>query len=583
MGRFDILLGAAFAGFALGSSAASGTVRGVGAVSGSASSSSTAEGTVRGVGTVSGAIVGSTETYVCFAVPLNKSDLIGNIIFAWPGTFATIPDPWEQHPDFAGAFGNTLPKFPVVTEGLDVGHGLAALSHVHPLVLGQHTVRTTAASLPETVDLQVSVRGRCELVDHTHPDFETAEETIQSAATANTIPSHIRVIFIRVKAGFADAGVPPGAWAFWDGATAVPTGWTLVSSSHLLAGALAGANANLSPTAAAVVHTHDESHSHQSQLSSASVGSVFKGTGSGIAEGRHRHSISVPANSGAWSNATSIAPPFQRLGIIRNDTALPDLPDGIMGLFAESSIPAGWTRVHLTSPAELIAGAANEAAIGNTGGSAGHTHTSPTHNHLSPIVAGPATTQSARVTTPGMEPPEEYYEDVSGASHTHAWAILGVPTAANSLTAPAPRSDYPPYWTVHLLKFAGASVLPLSGTATGSCVVTAVVRGAGKVTGASVGSSSLSGVVRGTGRARGAAVGSCSLSGVVRGTGKVHGSAIGETELYARVGRFDTVASVPDIRAMIVRFEQRSSTIRREDRSVIVPSEDRFLIVPRGG
>lgn len=608
---FDIVLTTdpdVLSGTAEGSSTVVGSVRGVGRICGAVEGSAECSATLGGVAQVCGAIEGEAILQIDVYGWIGKQPDVGNLIFIWPGTRATIPAGWEEEVQLIG-------RFPFVTDNDDAGSGLGGGTHVHPVSLVPHRVTSTAGTLDVWRNNESSMKGASAAVDHTHPTFYTMEETVNSGAANNTIPVNIRVIFIRcVIPGNTEA--PIGAWGFCDRNDGVPAGWTLQNKPYLIAGAAAGQNSNLTPSASPSPHTHSENHGHQTQPSSATDSVLKVGEGIGISAGGHTHPFYMTPTTSDISGTGTPFQTYQKLALIKNDTGSPSLPDGILALMIgrESDRPGGWSVVEFASGFDLIMGVSSLANVGETGGSLGHQHEGAQHVH-DRIVVGRAPAEVARNWEEGWE------EESAAPAHDHSWSMAIYSIPRNTFGDPVPRSDYPPCRKVLLLKYSTAELSYFTGSIEGSASVVGTVLGTGKVSGAIEGSATVSGVIRGVGRIQGAItgtasvvgtvrgaalvsgaivgsivgesvvsgsvqativltyftgsiVGTAAVVGTVRGTGRVVGSIVGSCSLAARLYRWMAWNLVAKIRLALVRYEDRRNAVGWEPRYYIVSQDD---------
>lgn len=397
------------------------------------------------------------------------------IIIMWPGTNASIPAGWtrvtsldSKHPKGTGAGVD-----PNVTGGadthahIDPGHTHSISAHTHD---GQTTGVATSVAIFNSVDVSVADT-------HTHTTGTSGSAGSSSSSTAggwqsaSNDPSFLGVIYIQSDG--TPTGFPSGGWAFWDKVASLPINWSNPASARNVFPKGAGAGGDGGGTGGGS-HTHTaNSHTHIFNADSHTGGTTSTHTaansdGSNTSQtfniaATHDHTWSLAAGStqenaqtSASPGSTSYEPAWTKLVIVQNDSGGQDIQArhvaGWLGVL--SSIPAGWvlcdgTNGTVDMRGRFVKGANSISEIGNTGGTAGHSHSDPTshthaydHTHALTIGAGSASSFLGRNDT----------TSVTAASDTHVHA--GTSTSATGTsgtgvqTAPSTADTQPAFRTV---------------------------------------------------------------------------------------------------------------------------------------
>jgi hypothetical protein len=403
--------------------------------------------------------------------------IANNICVAWPSTAASIPAGWTRETSLdtkhirgasAGADADLVSSLGQATHThTESGHTPVQNSHVHSVSAGSGTGGSTYNSAGS---------NNLTSVNHTHAaaDSDSTTATNNSAtitiASANNDPPYRKVIWI--KPSGAPTGIPNGAYAFFSSDT-LPASWTRQESDNFLKGADAAGDGT--GTGGSATHTHSESGTHthtqnahtHTGISATNNASLVGGNSTQAAADGHVHTYtldSTTATNNASSttvNSTDGQPMYRRLNVIKNETGVADLPEGVIAIYTGSnaSIPASWTRCTTFDDFFVKACSADGEAL-TTGGSSTHTHTgtcattSAAHNHTSTV--NTADTTAGRGS--GID------TTVATTTHTHTWTVSS-PTITNqdtaiSLNANSSETNYPVYAKVIFVQYSAPSGPP---------------------------------------------------------------------------------------------------------------------------
>jgi hypothetical protein len=403
------------------------------------------------------------------------------IIFAWPLANEDIVDQpgWSRATALDGKFPHIATGDTAGTTGGGVSHSHnSAANHGHTCNAHSHTVSGGAAS----AGIQRANAGTLvpATTTHTHGNSTSASTTdtitpiaIVSEAETNLLPT-MAVIWI---ASDGTGNIPPGAYAYFDGAT-LPTGWTQPTGGtspvgNFLRGEPAGWDAPNFYNGGMTTHVHPDSHAHTTDghghaaaNSAVNTGAALTKvdlTSAGYARDGHKHAVTIGSQtvaSAALAGSLPAAdgfPKWEKLLVIENTTGVQDTPQGVIGLWLGTiaNIPTGWVRK--TSTQDFIWSAANAGEIGATGGATTHTHADESHSHT-----GLIHTHSGLLTGGNADSVCYSVAGTGGtrstATHTHAWAAGGASNTVTSTdsvswSACAAKAAYPSYIEVILLKY----------------------------------------------------------------------------------------------------------------------------------
>lgn len=420
-----------------------------------------------------------------------------------------IPTGWTRVTSLDGRFPKGAPTgvSPDATGGATT-HAHASSAHNHGSLSHTHAGGATATEFTKTT-AQGGGSALPSGHSHTHPTTGTNAIVTSSsdAATwqsATSLPSHYEMVFIRSNG--TPAGIPNGACVFWNSATGA-TGWTqhVPSQGYHVRGAATGANPGTTAGSNthshnANAHTHTLTHNHTGTTSGAASysGSVGSMTGGGPdvggASDSHTHVVGYGSASPALSNETSSVtgtdsgePAYRVLPLMKNTSGGDKYDDlGLviaMWLGLISAIPAGWVLCDGTNGTpdmrdRYVKVATLMADFGTTGGSSGHSHTSPgghthstvAHAHgvsLATNNAGSATAGGGTPTT--VAGPGAHIHPQTGTLST-ATDGSGVTSSSGVQDAVSTASTEPPFRTVAFIMLTAVLNVDITSPTDGSTV-----------------------------------------------------------------------------------------------------------------
>ena len=344
------------------------------------------------------------------------------VICAWPGTAASIPAGWQRVTALSslhtrGAVASTDPG----AQGGSASHAHVSDAHTHTGGVA-HTHAGTNSAQANTIFGPTSPLAAAAEFDHTHTVPATDSQTgtpasvsaIWNAATVE--PPFFAVIWIRSDG--TPTGFPVNAIGYWP-TSSLPPGWTqhAGSANKYLKGA--GATADGGATGGAASHDHaavghahamasGHTHGMVSGATSLPVGGATTSAppySSGALGGftdnpSHAHSVTTTDVNVAIGNTSTVTsanavsasydPPFTTLVGVQNTSGGPDRPEGMVVIWTGTlaGIPFGWrlcdgTNSTLDLRQQFVKCANVPSGAGTTGGSAGHSHSSPAgHTHV---------------------------------------------------------------------------------------------------------------------------------------------------------------------------------------------------------
>lgn len=382
------------------------------------------------------------------------------VTIMWPGTNASIPAGWTR----VNSMDDRHPKGTAGGVDPDVPGGAATHIHIdpgHTHSIGAHTHTAPASGLIATGGVfsdGFSNTGIGAAHTHTIPTSDSTSSTSGSTAGAwaagSSDPSYYGVIWIASDG--TPTGFPALSWAFWDKVASLPTTWSNPAAARNVFPKGAPAAGNGGGTGGgAHVHTGSghlhiwNGHTHSYSSASGSTAPANKtGNAAGgsnlIGQGAHTHAVNALqsgttlANSATSADAgsTSYEPPWAKLAIVQNDTGAQNaqIRHVAVWLGLLSAIPSNWqlcdgTNSTVDMRGKFVKGANGIGEIGNTGGTAGHSHSNPAahshaydHSHLEPGTFLATTTASTATngTANGSTPPS-----TSSPAHSHVGSGVG--------------------------------------------------------------------------------------------------------------------------------------------------------------
>ncbi len=336
-----------------------------------------------------------------------KAAVPAGIIVAWPYASSTIPAGWYRDDTLDGYFLKSVPNNstnPGATGGAAT-HNHTSPAHNHTQDSHQHLSNPNSGVPSATIGKHTA--GGDNLLSsgtHTHTVPDSNANTATNQATVATIghtssdPPYQQVLWI-YSDGTTD--IPDDAVAFFNSAT-LPTDWTATSTGKFYKGAAALSDPGADGGADSHTHSSDhnhiqDAHNHTSAASGSDIGASDQGTSNpaNSATAGHTHSITwsseTATNQSASGNVDTISylPPYLGLVAIDNDTGGVDTPNNVIAIWRGNlaSIPANWELCGSGETCDIdvfdrFVMATSTANIGNTGGSAGHSHTASPHTHI---------------------------------------------------------------------------------------------------------------------------------------------------------------------------------------------------------
>ena len=397
------------------------------------------------------------------------------VIFIWTGTHASIPAGWSRVLELDNKFPRVIDTGDAINDtGGNATHTHSSPGHTHTVDAHTHTFSLSGVSGPTSTGGEGSQTG----IRSSH-NHGTTTSGAQSTSTSDSVtvtysavsnnPPYYEVIFI-TPATYA-GGLPNNAVSFMDGTDL--KNLTLCdgnnSTPNLLGQFIKGANTSAdaggtggsTTNAHTIDHTHNHTHTHAAVTTAAADSGVSLNTGGDAASNGHTHSVALNSqtmvsntNTSISAQAETVIPPYVDLLIGQNKTGgvlmLPGMVAMWLGL--EANIPGDWDIQ--TKYGRLLRGS-NVANVGNTGGSATHTHASQSHSHTSAghthttpdvfHVGGPR--DSSGGTT--------YTRDVS--YHASQTTSSASPSLSSANTTADSSNNMPEYRNVALIKYRGGA------------------------------------------------------------------------------------------------------------------------------
>lgn len=470
------------------------------------------------------------------------------LLVAWPSTVASIPSGWGRRADLDGQY---LKGAADATDPGDMGgaatHGHTSPTHDH-VWSHTHTTPNTAGSTGTAANdsgSTFSADGHTHVSNPATVNPTATDTEAIGLGTGSNDPAYHTVIWL-TKASVT--GLPDGAVAMYAGGSA-PTGWSFCDGAggtpdlrnKFLKGAAEGQDGGSTGGGAhdhTSAHTHGGTYAHghpdvtSSTTATGANGNTATGPGRAVATQDHTHAIGIDSASPAVSEASptvseeTYEPAWKKLAYVKNTSGSDSAPDGIIAWWSGllSAIPEGWNLCDGTNDTpdlreKFVKGANTFGEVGNTGGAAGHGHTSSgTHTH---DVASHQHSVTVNAWT-GTQSSTGGSTTIAATDHAHTANSTGaasLTSGAQSITVDDATDSQPPFYTVAFIQKAGAGGPPtVSGSATGSGV------------GSSAGDSDLAiyaaSQASGAGSSEGAAM--LLISGAAQASGQGTGLASGE-------------------------------------------------------
>lgn len=384
----------------------------------------------------------------------------------------------------ATALDSLYPKGTAAGVDPDVPGGAATHTHVdpgHTHTVGAHT--HGAGSTGSGVTVVFGNGGSFGAAPHTHTIGISGSNTGTSTSTAGgwggtaSDPAYNNVIWIASDG--TPTGFPPLSWVFWDQTGALPTGWSLPAAGKNVflkgaapAGDGGGTGGGGAHIHAGQAHTHAfNNHTHTGGTTGSTGATAFINTGVGAAA-----DVSAVAHTHAWTLAsgstqantstsgdpgsTTYEPPWTKLAIVQNDTGVANIQVNMIALYTGllSTIPTNWilcdgTNSTIDMRGQFVKGANVLGEIGNTGGTAGHSHANPSghthaYDHSHPAATGGPSAEGVDAVTASSTA-------VLSTGHTHPGGASGTATGTSGSgiqTAPSTADTQPPFRTTAFIK-----------------------------------------------------------------------------------------------------------------------------------
>jgi hypothetical protein len=400
------------------------------------------------------------------------------VIFMWTGTNSTIPSGWSRVTDL----DNKFPRVIDTGDTINATGGSATHTHTSPLHshnFDDHTHQFTLST--SSGGGRDGGNGDRTGVREAHSHGTTTSGAITNAGVAQVAvtysavsnnPPYYEVIFI-TPTTYA-GGLPNNAVSFMDGTDL--KNLTLCdgnnSTPNLLGQFIKGANTSAdaggtggsTTNSHTINHTHGVSHQHAAVYTATVNSGVSLNTPSPTdgAKNNHNHLVGLDnaaltsdTNSSISAQVETVIPPYVDLLIGQNKTGGVLMLPGMVGMWLglEANIPGDWDIQ--TKYGRLLRGS-NASNVGNTGGSATHSHASQSHTHT----IAPHTHTI----------PDIYHinEDVRDSSGSTKYATSSTPhPASNSASSTAnlqtgsttadTANNMPEYRNVALIKYRGGA------------------------------------------------------------------------------------------------------------------------------
>lgn len=417
------------------------------------------------------------------------------VIIPWPSTNASIPAGWTRVTTMDDRYpkGTAAGVEPNVTGGAAT-HTHTDPGHTHSIALHTHTGGNTGDNLIMPLlneygqpnnSLLVGPTTGGNIALHTHSlgtlssVSGTSGSTVGVWQSAANDPAFYRVIWIQSDG--TTSGLPASSWAFWDNTVSLPTSWSNPAAARNVfpKGAVAAGDGGLSGggahTHTANSHTHGlGTHAHTGTTGAPSTVNGASSPHAFNASNTHTHtytSAATASTSGsatsADSGSTSYEPTWAKLAVVQNDFGAGDIQarHAALWLGALASIPSGWqlcdgTNSSVDMRGKFVKGANDISEIGNTGGTAGHSHTdaaSHTHSvaHTHNVTVNGSTDNPASLTQ--FAGSGTFYASIHGG-HSHiavATGSDGGTSGGTAQTSPSTADTQPSFRTVAFICYRG--------------------------------------------------------------------------------------------------------------------------------
>jgi hypothetical protein len=386
------------------------------------------------------------------------------IIFAWPGTAATLPFGWQRVTELDGKYPKGVPNGstdPGATGG-SATHAHTTPGHVHSLD-HLHTTSANTGASANNVSAPNTAGALKYLSSHTHTRPSTASQSVNSGNTAPgsdtepNDPSNLTVIWAESNGN--PFGVPEGALALM--LDIAPSGWSTYTDAtgRFLKGAAAAGNGGATSAGSLATHGHavdahvhgTTNHNHTSANTGSTGATLAPAAGANVltSAATHNHPIAVSSSTtaalastagGASGTTTPAEPPFRNLRVRKNDTGGNDLPVGVIGLWRGelAEIPDSWQLCDGTNSTPDMSARYPKGATASINGSGGalstHTHTSPsTHGHTTSGHTHTSQVQASAAASAGTSATAGVVQSL--ATHTHTMTDTDTATPTVGTTA----------------------------------------------------------------------------------------------------------------------------------------------------
>lgn len=416
--------------------------------------------------------------------------IAAGVICMWPGTAASIPAGWTRVAALDGKYpkGTAAATNPGTTGG-SATHNHTSAAHLHSIASHTHTAGTAGMVTVGQTARNTGGAITSATSGHTHttptstataPNTDTAVATWAAVASD---PANFVVIFI--ESDGTPTKFPTGAIVLGNDGVAPPIGAQHTGSKNrFFKGAAAAGDGGGTGGAAThahggVAHNHTgmPTHTH-TQTSDAPSATELRPVGIGQqADPNHAHAVTFVSANALSTNATSAdtgtdngEPAYKK--VVALLLAAAGIDEGVIALWAGTlaSIPTGWSLCDGSNGTPDLRGVFPKMCdavgeIGDTGGSAGHAHTSPAghlhansvHDHATSYGGSDGTPITLTGTASNVPDHGHIHSAVTSSTHT-------ADTGSTVQTAPSTADTQPPFSTVAFI-MAGASFIPSAGDA----------------------------------------------------------------------------------------------------------------------
>jgi len=337
----------------------------------------------------------------------------GDLILLWDTGYGAVPGGWTSLSGVGGDFYQVL----IRGAGDYLTGGTA--THTHTVTT---TVGTTAADsgyAAGTSNTNKTATG------HNHP-------ATTGGLDGSNLPSYRNLVVIRYSG--VPSTLPAGIIALFDATP--PSGWTQYSAQN---GYYIQGEATAGGTGGNASNQH--SHTVTITFSAPAVQNTKTGTTASIAGVGHIHTV-----SNQITNTVTYEPPYREV-ILAQKNSEGSLPNNMIGMFDNTSLPGGWSS--LSGVGGDFENRFLKAAAAYGGSSGGGTHT---HNDITSVVSGGSDYNPVHSGAAGTSA-------TCSPTHTHTVDLTGFSIIAET-------DNLPPYRDVIIAKYTAPAAKTVIGDGT---------------------------------------------------------------------------------------------------------------------